>query len=228
MIWGRGRFFQWRAFRPGHAFHRMVLVRDGVSWGFPAPRIGVLLRMGTAWHTAATLRWGSPESWSIPPLWGPQCRGFMISRTHGGARVVLPPGTVLSDQSQTRAFHAFINSVLLSKYPSLFSLWQCSASQMDGRSSSTTCQKQARPQQPSMKLTKHGCQWQLLFLAVLLCSKSFPLRAFLVSSLCMAGGHQPAGAVIVPTKPAVSEVSPPLQGTSPDCGKWFEGKNCPS
>lgn len=69
---------------------------------------------------------------------------------------MLPPGTVLADHSQTRAFHAFINYVLLSKYPSLFSWCQCSASQMDGSSSWTTCQKQARPQQPSMKPTNTG------------------------------------------------------------------------
>lgn len=87
---------------------------------------------------------------------------------------MLPPGNVLSDRSQTRAFHAFINYVLLSNYLSLCSMCQCSVSQMDGSSSWTTCQKQARPQQPSMKPTNTGVNDCFYFWLCYYAPRAFP------------------------------------------------------
>lgn len=113
---------------------------------------------------------------------------------------MLSPGTVLSDHSQTREFHAFINYVLLSKYSSLFSLCQCSVSQMDGSSSWTTCQKQARPQQPSTKPTNTSVNDCFYFWLCYYVPRAFPCKLSWSPACVWWQGTSPQGLLKCPTK----------------------------
>lgn len=137
------------------------------------------------------------------------------------------PGGVtpwLSDHSQTRAFHAFINYVLLSKYPSLCSPCQCPVSQMDGSSSWTTCQKQARPQQPSMKPTNTGVSGCFYFWLCYYALRAFPCMLSWSPACSWCKGTSLQGLLKCPPKQQSMKFLHPSQGLPQTVGKGLRGK----